>query len=62
MKFSSIIKLFFIVVTLVELSVGCKKLPDGFLSPYIRYEESPIVIQRGSNFYQMFHNYSFKMI
>lgn len=47
MKFSSIIKLLFIAITLAELSVGCKKLPDGFLSPYIRYEESPIVIQRG---------------
>ncbi|ULQ55500.1 hypothetical protein KJS94_12685 [Flavihumibacter rivuli] len=26
---------------------GCKKLPDGFLSPIIRYEEDPIIIQKG---------------
>ncbi|GAO42144.1 hypothetical protein [Flavihumibacter petaseus] len=26
---------------------GCKKLPDGFLSPGIRYEEDPILIQKG---------------
>ncbi|WP_276501126.1 DUF5007 domain-containing protein [Terrimonas pollutisoli] len=30
------------------LSLGaCKKLPDGFLSPIIRYEEDPILIAKG---------------
>lgn len=26
---------------------GCKKLPDGFLSDSVRYEENPIIIQKG---------------
>ncbi|GAB2672894.1 hypothetical protein GCM10027036_27900 [Flavihumibacter cheonanensis] len=31
----------------VLANTGCKKLDDGFLSPIIRYEEDPIIIQRG---------------
>ncbi len=26
---------------------SCKKIPDGFLSPLVRYEEDPIIIQKG---------------
>jgi hypothetical protein len=26
---------------------GCKKVPEGFLSQYIRYEEEPIIVQKG---------------
>lgn len=26
---------------------ACKKLPDGFLSPIVRYEEDPILISKG---------------
>ncbi|HMR82965.1 MAG TPA: DUF5007 domain-containing protein [Niabella sp.] len=31
----------------LALLQGCKKLPDGFISPIIRYEEDPILIQKG---------------
>ena len=36
-----------LAVTIVSSMSGCKKLPDGFLSPIIRYEEDPILISKG---------------
>src|SRR5882762_1398180 len=27
--------------------ITCKKVPDGFLSDLVRYEEDPIIIQKG---------------
>jgi hypothetical protein len=47
MKASLNIKLLFVSAVVAACCDGCKKLPDGFLSPNIRYEESPIVVQRG---------------
>jgi len=29
------------------ITVACKKVPDGFLSPNIRYEETPILVPQG---------------
>lgn len=36
-----------IAILAVLTMTGCKKLPDGFLSPSIRYEEDPIIVQKG---------------
>jgi hypothetical protein len=35
------------VLVCIVIIAGCKKLPDGFISPTIRYEEDPIIIQKG---------------
>jgi len=35
------------LVLFVLVFTACKKVPDGFLSPIVRYEEDPILIQKG---------------
>lgn len=35
------------LVVLTGISNSCKKITDGFLSPLVRYEEDPIIIQKG---------------
>lgn len=35
------------MAALVSTYSSCKKLPNGFLSPLVRYEEDPIIIQKG---------------
>lgn len=47
MKF--IIKIALAIVVVLTIN-ACKKLPDGFLSPIIRYEEDPILISKGRVF------------
>ncbi len=46
MKSTLLIKVLLAILIIVTLG-GCKKLPDGFLSPIIRYEEDPILIAKG---------------
>jgi hypothetical protein len=49
MKYSNKINIFkgFLFASTAFLFSACVKLPDGFLSPLVRYEEEPIVIQQG---------------
>ena len=46
MKSTYILKTLLAIACVVALG-ACKKLPDGFLSPIIRYEEDPILIAKG---------------
>lgn len=46
MKIRAILNICVIAAGIAAAS-SCKKLPDGFLSPIVRYEEDPIIIQRG---------------
>jgi hypothetical protein len=46
MKSTYIHKLIAVVISLAAIA-GCKKLPNGFISPLVRYEEDPIIIQKG---------------
>ena len=46
MKSTYIIKILLAIACILALD-ACKKLPDGFLSPIIRYEEDPILISKG---------------
>lgn len=41
------IKYLLVLVLLTGMFNSCKKVPDGFLSPLVRYEEDPIIIQKG---------------
>ena len=36
-----------LIIACATVPGACKKLPDGFLSPIIRYEEDPILIAKG---------------
>lgn len=38
---------YFMAAVCALVFASCKKLPDGFLSPTIRYEETPFLIQKG---------------
>ncbi|TKC03671.1 DUF5007 domain-containing protein [Pedobacter frigoris] len=42
-----IIKALALVLTVSAIAIACKKVPDGFLSPNIRYEETPILVPQG---------------
>lgn len=42
-----IIKAFALVILISAITIACKKVPDGFLSPNIRYEEIPILVPQG---------------
>lgn len=41
------IKICLLMAALVFTYSSCKKLPNGFLSPLVRYEEDPIIIEKG---------------
>ncbi len=47
MKIMKTIKIFLLLIVLISAYTSCKKLPEGFLSPLVRYEEDPIIIQKG---------------
>ncbi len=47
MKIMNIVKIFLALIVFAGADISCKKLPDGFLSPLVRYEEDPIIIQKG---------------
>ena len=47
MKRLSILKGSIIIITVLAIFSACKKVPDGFLSSLVRYEEEPIIIQKG---------------
>lgn len=47
MKIMKAIKIFLVLIVCASVYTSCKKLPDGFLSPLVRYEEDPIIIQKG---------------
>ncbi len=47
MKIMKAIKIFFVLIVITGAYNSCKKLPDGFLSQLVRYEEDPIIIQKG---------------
>lgn len=40
-------RLLVLVCVASVVGIGCKKLADGFLSPNIRYEETPIIVPQG---------------
>lgn len=42
-----IIKALALVILVSAITIACKKVPDGFLSPNIRYEEVPILVPQG---------------
>ena len=46
MKSTNLIKILLAITCVITLA-ACKKLPDGFLSSIIRYEEDPILIAKG---------------
>ncbi len=47
MKIMNIIKIFLALIVFAGAYTSCKKLPDGFISALVRYEEDPIIIQKG---------------
>lgn len=49
MKYPTInyIKNVFLLILAASAFTTCKKIPDGFLSDLVRYEEDPIIIQKG---------------
>lgn len=47
MKLTNIYTTSLTAIIFMIIIAGCKKLPDGFLSPTVRYEEDPIIIQKG---------------
>ena len=47
MKIMKALKIFFVLIVIAGVYNSCKKLPDGFLSQLVRYEEDPIIIQKG---------------
>lgn len=42
-----LVKTVFAVIAISLCAISCKKLPDGFISNLIRYEEDPIIIEKG---------------
>ncbi len=47
MKIMKAIKIILAIIVLGAIYTSCKKLPNGFLSDLVRYEEDPIIIQKG---------------
>ena len=47
MKKLAIIKCCIALLTVLAVLPSCKKLPNGYISPLIRYEEDPIIIKKG---------------
>lgn len=45
-----ILKITLVSMVLAMGVMACKKVPDGFLSSYIRYEVTPIIVQQGRAF------------
>lgn len=43
----TIIKGVAVVLAMSAIVIACKKVPDGFISPNIRYEETPILVPQG---------------